>query len=78
MNLVIKRLKKVITISVDDEDVKEAVITAYIKDYIKEPSIDKGLCRVGCFVQFGEMPKLSKKISADALNTVSTWVYETF
>ncbi|HFU74042.1 MAG TPA: hypothetical protein ENK65_00655 [Helicobacteraceae bacterium] len=32
MNLVIERLKEVITISVDDEDAKEAVIVAYIKE----------------------------------------------
>ena len=78
MNLVIERLKEVIVITVDDEDAKQAVITAFIKDYIQAPSIDKGLCRIGCFIQFGEMPKLSSKPSNDELNVLTAWLYEKF
>jgi len=78
MNLVIGRLKDVIVISLGDDDAKRAVVTAFIKDYVLEPSIDKGLCRVECFVQFGEMPKMSKPPSDNELKTVSNWVYDTY
>jgi len=76
MNLVISRLKDVINISLGDEDAKKAVITAFIRDYVLEPSIDKGLCRIECFVQFGEMPKLPKPPSDNELKLVSDWVYD--
>ena len=54
------------------------VITAFIKDYIQAPSMDKGLCRIGCFIEFGEMPKLSTKPSADELNALVAWLYKKF
>jgi len=78
MNLVIQRLKKVIKISLGDEDAKQAVITAFIKDYVLSPSIDKGLCRVECFVQFGEMPKMQAPPTREELNAVANWVYERY
>ncbi len=78
MNLVIERLKEVILITVDDEDSKQAVVTSFIKDYIQAPSIDKGLCRIGCFIEFGEMPKLSTQMSTEELNTLMAWLYERF
>lgn len=78
MNLVIERLKEVIKISVEDEDAKEAVVVAYIKDYIQKPSIDKGLCRVSCYTQFGEMPAISSNLSNEDLHTVASWSYENF
>lgn len=78
MNLVVQRLKDVINIELGDDDAKKAVITAFIKDYIQAPSIDKGLCRVECFVQFGEMPKLQTPPSKRELDLVSDWVYDKY
>ena len=78
MNLVVGRLKDVISISLGDEDAKKAVVTAFIKDYILSPSIDKGLCRVECFVQFGEMPKIQTPLTNEELDLVSDWIYERY
>ncbi len=78
INLVSARLKQVISISVEDEDAKKAVITAFIKDYVRSPSIDKGLCRAGCFAQFGEMPKLKKNLSNEDLDKLASWIYDTY
>jgi len=78
MNLVVERLKNKIHVHLDDEDVDRAVVVAFIKDYVMAPDIDKGVCRVNCFVQFGVMPSQKEAISMDALDEVAKWVYDNY
>ncbi len=78
MSIVIQRLKNVIDVKIDDDDVKKAVTVAFIKDYVLQPSIDKGLCRVNCFVQFGVMPSQKGQIPSDTIEEIASWAYDTY
>ena len=78
MNLVIERLKEVVEVNVGDETTKKAVLIAFMKDYIRTPSIDKGLCRRGCFIHFGVMPKIGNALSDEELHRITSWSYDHF
>ena len=78
ISVVMERVKEFIVIKVDDEDVQKAVITAFMKDYIMEPSIDKGICHVNCYVQFGEMPSQKGIIEPEDLDEIVSWVYDNY
>jgi len=78
ISVVMERMKKLIVVKVDDEDVQKAVITAFMKDYILEPSIDKGICHVNCYVQFGTMPSQKGKVPPEALDEIVSWVYDNY
>ena len=76
ISVVMERKRKLITINIDDEDVEKAVITAYMQDYILEPSIDKGICHAHCYVQFGTMVPLKGKVKRKELKKIVSWVYD--
>ena len=78
ISVVMQRMKEFIVVKVDDEDVQKAVITAFMKDYILEPSIDKGICHVNCYVQFGTMPSQKGKVPPEALDEIVSWVYDNY
>ncbi len=78
ISVVMERMKEFIVVKVDDEDVQKAVITAFMKDYILEPSIDKGICHVNCYVQFGTMPSQKGKVSLKDLDEIVSWVYDNY
>jgi len=78
INLVIERLKEVIVITLDDDDVKKAVITAFIKDYVQQPNIDKGVCRISCFERFGVMPSQKGRVDPLILEQIASWAYENY
>lgn len=78
INLVIERLKEVIQIKIDDEDAKKAVITAFIKEYVLQPSIDRGLCRVSCFIEFGVMPSQKGRVDPLVLEQIASWAYDRY
>lgn len=78
INLVIERLKEVIVITLDDDDVKKAVITAFIKDYVQQPGIDKGVCRISCFNRFGVMPSQRGRVDPLVLEQIASWAYERY
>ena len=78
ISVVMERMKKLIVVKVDDEDVQKAVITAFMKDYILEPSIDKGICHVNCYVQFGTMPSQKGKVPPIKLDKIVSWVYDNY
>jgi len=78
ISVVMERMKAFIVVKVDDEDVKKAVITAFMKDYILEPSIDKGICHVNCYVQFGTMPSQKGKVNPEDLDEIVSWVYDNY
>lgn len=69
MKVVSGRLKKFIT-------TEEAFIT-FSKDYIKNPSRDKGHCVDEIYEMFGTMPAVTH-LSDEELGTVSKWLYEEF
>ena len=78
ISVVMERMKKFIIVKIDDEDVQKAVITAFMKDYILEPSIDKGICHVNCYVQFGTMPSQKGKVPPEKLDEIVSWVYDNY
>ena len=78
ISVVMERIKEFIVVKIDDEDVQKAVVTAFMKDYILEPSIDKGLCHVNCYVQFGEMPPQKGVIKPEELDQIVSWVYDNY
>jgi hypothetical protein len=78
ISVVMERMKAFIVVKVDDEDVQKAVITAFMKDYILEPSIDKGICHVNCYVQFGTMPSQKGKVPPKELEKIVSWVYDNY
>ena len=78
ISVVMERMRKLIVVKVDDEDVEKAVITSYMKDYIYTPSIDTGICHVNCYVQFGTMPSQKGIISLEELDAIVSWVYDTY
>ena len=78
ISVVMERIKKHIVVKIDDEDVQKAVVVAYMQDYVLEPSIDKGICHVNCYVQFGTMPSQKGKVPPKALKQIVSWVYDTY
>jgi len=78
MNLVIERLNEVIDVKLGDEDVKKAVVTAFMTSYIKEPDMDKGLCHVSCFVQYGTMPSLKGTMRDDEMEELVGYLYDKY
>ncbi len=78
ISVVIERIKKFIEVKIDDEDVQKAVVTAYMKDYVLAPSIDKGICHVNCYVQFGTMPSQKGKVPPEALEEIVSWLYDNY
>jgi len=78
ISVVMEQIKAFIVVNIDDEDVQKAVVTAFMKDYIMEPSIDKGLCHANCYVQFGEMPSQKGVIEPEELEQIVSWVYDTY
>jgi mono/diheme cytochrome c family protein len=51
---------------------------AFVKDYIKNPSRDKGHCSPKAFINLGTMPPIGKSLTKEELDTVSLWLYENF
>ncbi len=78
MSIVIQRLKNVIEVKIDDDDVKKAVTVAFIKDYVLQPSIDKGICRATCFSQFGVMPTQKGQLPSETIEEIASWAYDTY
>ena len=78
ISVVMERLKKYIVVKIDDEDVQKAVVVAYMQDYVMEPSIDKGICHVNCYVQFGTMPSQKGKVPREDLKKIASWVYDQY
>ena len=78
ISVVMERIKEFIMVKIDDEDVQKAVATAYMKDYLLEPSIDKGICHANCYVQFGEMPSMKGKVKPEELDEIVSWLYDSY
>ena len=78
ISVVMERIKEFIVVNIDDEDVQKAVVTAYMKDYVLEPSIDKGICHANCYVQFGEMPSQKGIVEPEEVELIVSWLYDNY
>jgi len=70
MNMVSMRIKKT-------QGSKENFLI-FVKDYIVNPSQDKGVCMPMAYKRFGVMPPIGKGMSSQEINLVSLWLYENF
>jgi hypothetical protein len=50
----------------------------FVKDYIQNPSQDKGYCMPMAYANFGTMPPIGKDMSEEERDTVSQWLYDNF
>ena len=78
MNEVAMQLKSNIIIKDDDDDVHRAVVVAFIKDYIKYPSLAKTMCNPSAVDRFGVMPSQKSQLSDAQINAVSIWLYDRY
>ncbi len=78
MNEVAQQLKTNIIIKDDDDDVHRAVVIAFIKDYIKYPSLAKTMCNPNAIDKFGIMPSQKSRLNEDEINAISTWLYDRY
>ena len=60
-----------------DIDSKEEFV-AFVKDYIQNPSKEKGHCSEKAFVNLGTMPPIGKSLTKEEIDTVSLWLFENF
>jgi len=51
---------------------------AFVKDYIQNPSREKGHCSDKAFKHLGTMPPIGKSLTKEELDVVSLWLYENF
>lgn len=71
MNMVSMRVKKM-----KGED--KASFVAFVKDYIVNPSQDKGVCMPMAYKRFGTMPPIGKSLSEAEREAVANWLYTNF
>lgn len=71
MNMVSMRIKMV-----KGNDKKAFV--AFVKDYIVNPSQDKGVCMPMAYKRFGTMPPIGKGLSVEERDAVAQWLYDNF
>ena len=50
----------------------------FVKDYITNPSREKGKCMPMAFKMFGVMPPIGKGLTEEEKEAVSTWLYRAF
>lgn len=72
-----KQLKSTIIISSEDEEVHRFVTIAFIKEYIKNPSLDYFMCNAGAVDRFGVMPAQSQ-LTEEERQAVAGWIYDRY
>ena len=50
----------------------------FVKDYITNPSREKGKCMPMAFKMFGVMPPIGKSLTEEEKEAVATWLYRAF
>jgi len=71
------QLKDTVIIKGDDEEVHRFVTIAFIKEYIKNPSLDYFMCNAGAVDHFGVMPAQSHLSDAER-QAVGEWIYDRY
>jgi len=56
----------------------EAAFTAFVMDYIKNPSRDKAVCMPMAIRRFGLMPPIGASMSMEERAAVAVWLYKNF
>ena len=56
----------------------EEEFVSFVKDYITNPSKDKGVCLPRAYKMFGVMPPIGKNMSDEAKESVAKWLYYRF
>ncbi len=72
-----RQLKDTISIKGDDDEVHRFVTIAFIKEYIKNPSLDYFMCNAGAVDHFGIMPAQSHLNDAER-QAVGEWIYDRY
>jgi len=72
-----RQLKDTIIIKGDDDEVHRFVTIAFIKEYIKNPSLDYFMCNAGAVDHFGVMPAQSHLNDAER-QAVGEWIYDRY
>lgn len=52
--------------------------TAFVEDYIVNPSKSKGVCKTMAYKAFGVMPPIGKGMSKEDRASVAVWLYDTY
>jgi hypothetical protein len=56
----------------------EQKFVEFVKDYITNPSKDKGVCLPKVYNRFGVMPPIGKNLSEEEKEAVAKWLYHRF
>ena len=72
-----RQLKDTIIIKGDDEEVHRFVTISFIKEYIKNPSLEYFMCNAGAVDHFGVMPSQSHLSDAER-QAVGEWIYDRY
>jgi hypothetical protein len=75
---VANRLKENVIIKDDDDDVKRRVVIAFIKDYVRNPSLEYSMCHPMAIERFGIMPSQKGKLTDAQIDAVAEWVYDRY
>ncbi|GEM_PF-476592 len=67
MNLISARIKKFYS--------SEVEFVEFVKDYITNPSREKGVCFKAAYVFFGTMPPIGQSMSEEEKTAVAEWMY---
>ncbi len=77
MRMVAMRLKTMINIQNEDEDIQQKVMKAFIKEYIVEPDEDYAICMQQMIERFGIMPPI-EGLTHDEKEAVAQWLWEQY
>lgn len=77
MRMVAMRLKMMIKIDDEDEDIQKKVTKAFIKEYIVEPDEDYVICMPAMVERFGIMEPVTG-LTHDEKEAVAEWLWEQY
>ena len=70
------RLKDMIKLKEEDDEVKRELVMTFIRDYIINPNIDKSMCHLGALDRFDVMPSMKGQLTKEEIYAVAEWVYD--
>ena len=76
LNQLSYRLKQRIGDRHGDEDMHRMEVTAFMSDYVYNPSKNKSVCLDDVMLHFKTMPSLKGKVSEEALEKIGTYLYD--
>lgn len=77
MRMVAMRLRMMINIKDENEDIQKKVIKAFVKEYIDDPDEDYVLCMPIMVEKFGIMPPVKGLTNAEK-EAVAEWLWEQY